>query len=69
MTDYKLALYVLPDRSNYETEVFIMSRREVDKWNDAFYYNTGGRIKDIFKPAHSDSYAVNITDKTRYKSP
>ena len=50
MTDYKLALYVLPDRSNYETEVFIMSRREVDKWKDrhdgfdtdAFYYNTGG---------------------------
>ena len=34
MTDYKLALYVLPDRSNYEIEVFIMSRREVDKWKD-----------------------------------
>jgi hypothetical protein len=34
MNDYKLALNVLPDRSNYETEVFIMSRREVDKWKD-----------------------------------
>jgi|tagenome__1003787_1003787.scaffolds.fasta_scaffold20986806_4 hypothetical protein len=34
MSDYRLALNVLPDRSNYETEVFIMSRREVDKWKD-----------------------------------
>jgi hypothetical protein len=34
MTEYRLALNVLPDRSNYETEVFIMSRREVDKWKD-----------------------------------
>ena len=54
-----------------------MSRREVEERKDrhdgldidAFYYNTGGRINDIFKPAHSDSYAFNITDKTRYKSP
>jgi hypothetical protein len=36
---------------------------------DAFYYNTGGRIKDIFKPAHIGSYALNIANKTRYKSP
>lgn len=34
ITDYRLALNVLPDRSNYETEVFIMSRREGDKWKD-----------------------------------
>jgi len=34
MTDYRFALNVLPDRSNYETKVFIMSRREVDKWKD-----------------------------------
>jgi hypothetical protein len=35
----------------------------------AFYYNTGGRINDIFKPAYNDLYALNITNKTQYKSP
>ena len=34
MTDYRLAQNVLPDQSNYEIEVFIMSRREVGKWKD-----------------------------------
>jgi hypothetical protein len=40
-----------------------MSRREVDKWKDrhdgldidAFYYNTGGRINDIFKSSKMEN--------------
>ena len=77
LIDKRSAFDVLPAQSNYESKFSLWSRREVEKgridtmvWISMHFIITpGGRINDIFKPAHSDSYAFNITDKTRYKSP
>lgn len=32
MIDYRLAFDIIPAESNYEVEVLIVSRRDVDKW-------------------------------------
>ena len=73
MIDYRLAFDIIPAESNYEVEVLIVSRRDVDKWKvshsqsdiNTFYCNQGGRINDIFKPAQSDSYAFIIINKSQ----